>query len=99
MPLKFISPYILLALTVAFQTPGKVQVACFQESYAIFCIASKHNLKTRYVWELFGSDSIFPDTPVLYVGQPGIYQCIVMQNDEQVESKLIHVEISPGEKT
>ena len=85
-----------IALSVAFQTPSSVQVPCFLDTYPIFCIGSKHDITTRYIWDLFGSDNIFPDSPVLYAKQPGLYQCTVIHYDERAESKVINIEISPG---
>ena len=67
-----------IALSVTFQTPSSVQVPCFLDTYPIFCIGSKHDITTRYIWDLFGSDNIFPDSPVLYAKQPGLYQCTVI---------------------
>ena len=81
---------------MAHQSPSLVKVPCFNDTYPIFCVGSKHDISTSYRWTLYESNSEFVDSPVIYVKQPGLYSCIVTHGDKIAESKVINVEIDPG---
>lgn len=63
------------------------------EAVPLFCISTCHGF-VSYAWRKVASpEQQFPDTPVIYVDDAGLYQCIVRAYQVEVKSTLIDVRV------
>lgn len=77
---------------------AEIMVDSLTDPVALYCIASTHD-RCVYSWCKFGkADATFPNTPVLYVKDNGLYQCKVFKSRgrKHLESQVFKVEVQPS---
>ena len=82
---------------VVWQSPTSVTVSLFREAVTLYCVASSHG-KCTYHWKKFGrGKSTFPSSPVIYINEGGLYQCIIKTGEEkEISSRVIRVYANIG---
>ena len=63
----------------------------------IFCVASGHCLKYTYVWRVAGR-RVGSNSCVLWVNQPGVYDCCVKHNIMTAECSSHYISVIPEGK-
>ena len=67
----------LLEFGIVHKSLEITEVDSFENGVPLLCLSSFHGkCEYLYVWRMSGSATKrYPDTPVIYVDKPGIYQC------------------------
>ena len=82
---------------VACQSPTSITVSSFIKAATLYCVASNHGTCTYHWKKHGGGQSNFPSSPVIYVNEGGVYQCLIKtENSEDVSSRTIRVHITIG---
>lgn len=67
---------IFVGTHIVHKTSDKIHTSSFEKAVPLLCMASIHPY-CSYIWKLLSGYGIWPDTPVIYVTKPGLYECSV----------------------
>lgn len=87
-----------LGFFIAQESPSVVIVSGFTKAVALYCLSSVH-CHTRYKWRAIGpaeESAVFPSTPVIYVNQSGLFQCVLKYGSSEIEGSIIAVRVDFG---
>ena len=80
------------------QSPTTITLHTIIEPVALYFIASLHG-QCSYMWRRVGDDTtelVYPSAPVIYVTEPGLYQCIAKHGISKALGKIISLPVDAG---
>lgn len=85
----------IAGFVIVHENLASIVVESMQKPVVLYCIASYHG-GCKYDWRKVGEKKKFPSTPVIYVNEPGMYQCFAKTTNNCVLSDLMRVVVRPS---
>ena len=76
-----------------------MKVPTLKEAVTLVCLSSTHGLSTgcHYGWEKLGEQATtYPNSPVIFVNQCGLYKCSVQFEARRLSSSIFNVSVELG---
>ena len=84
---------VIVGFEIAYRSFRSIVLDSPNEAASLICISTSHGT-CQYRWKLFGSKiSFIHSTPLIYVNQPGMYECTVVEENGERKSELFDVKL------
>lgn len=81
---------------IEWESPGIIKVDSWSKALALYCFCTFHP-SCKYKWQKLGTQCNFPSSPVIYIDEVGLYQCTAKYGSNEVQGKIIDVDVEIGE--
>ena len=81
------------------QSPSVIKLTAKHPLVILYCVSSTHG-HCNYIWRKIGQvaheGKQFPSTPVIYVKEGGLYQCVVKAGGDKIQGRIYRVQKTIG---